>query len=63
MIKWIRYRYQIPKARLERPEELTVQYGGSSLASRTGQGGLFDFLAERRHLLREDCPRVLTGAA
>src|SRR6516164_10550894 len=25
MIKWIRYRYQIPKARLVRPEELTVQ--------------------------------------
>jgi DNA invertase Pin-like site-specific DNA recombinase len=24
MIKWIRYRYQIPQARLERPEELTV---------------------------------------
>jgi len=24
MIKWIRYRYQIPKARLVRPEELTV---------------------------------------
>jgi len=24
MIQWIRYRYQIPKARLERPEELTV---------------------------------------
>ena len=25
MIQWIRYRYQIPKARLARPEELTVQ--------------------------------------
>ena len=25
MVKWIRYRYQIPKARLVRPEELTVQ--------------------------------------
>jgi DNA invertase Pin-like site-specific DNA recombinase len=25
MIQWIRYRYQIPKARLVRPEELTVQ--------------------------------------
>jgi hypothetical protein len=25
MIKWIRYRYQIPKARLVQPEELTVQ--------------------------------------
>ena len=25
MIKWIRYRYQIPQARLVRPEELTVQ--------------------------------------
>ena len=25
MIKWIRYRYQIPRARLMRPEELTVQ--------------------------------------
>ena len=25
MIQWIRYRYQIPKARLIRPEELTVQ--------------------------------------
>jgi hypothetical protein len=25
MIKWIRYRYQIPRAELERPEELTVQ--------------------------------------
>ena len=25
MIKWIRYRYQIPKAKLIRPEELTVQ--------------------------------------
>jgi hypothetical protein len=25
MIKWIRYRYQIPTARLMRPEELTVQ--------------------------------------
>ena len=25
MIKWVRYRYQIPKARLVRPEELTVQ--------------------------------------
>jgi hypothetical protein len=25
MIKWIRYRYQIPRARLVRPEELTVQ--------------------------------------
>ena len=24
MIKWIRYRYQIPKPRLVRPEELTV---------------------------------------
>jgi DNA invertase Pin-like site-specific DNA recombinase len=25
MVQWIRYRYQIPKARLIRPEELTVQ--------------------------------------
>ena len=25
MVQWIRYRYQIPKARLVRPEELTVQ--------------------------------------
>jgi hypothetical protein len=25
MIQWIRYRYQIPRARLVRPEELTVQ--------------------------------------
>jgi hypothetical protein len=25
MIKWVRYRYQIPRAGLERPEELTVQ--------------------------------------
>ena len=25
MIKWIRYRYQIPKVGSERPEELTVQ--------------------------------------
>lgn len=25
MIKWIRYRYQIPAAKLIRPEELTVQ--------------------------------------
>src|SRR5438445_10410612 len=25
MIQWIRYRYHIPKARLVRPEELTVQ--------------------------------------
>ena len=25
MVKWIRYRYQIPKATLVRPEELTVQ--------------------------------------
>ena len=25
MIQWIRYRYQIPKVRLARPEELTVQ--------------------------------------
>ena len=25
MIQWIRYRYQIPKAKLVRPEELTVQ--------------------------------------
>jgi hypothetical protein len=25
MVKWIRYRYQIPKPRLVRPEELTVQ--------------------------------------
>lgn len=25
MIQWIRYRYQIPRARLARPEELTVQ--------------------------------------
>jgi hypothetical protein len=25
MVQWIRYRYEIPKARLVRPEELTVQ--------------------------------------
>src|SRR4030095_6073957 len=25
MVQWIRYRYQIPKAKLVRPEELTVQ--------------------------------------